>query len=278
MEPKLLKQSPYYNIDQFIAYLKGKQNQFTVINLNCESLNAKFDELQVFIHELDQNSCSPAAICLQETWLHDHSDLSLFHLENYNLIARGKSCTARGGVAIYLQEEYDYEILDIFEGSEIWEGQFIKITIPGTNKKVILGNIYHPPRDLNDNYELFIREFSSILNKLQKSKQEILIGGDFNIDLLKIHEKAMYATFFDTVTSLGFYPQITLPTRLSQRRGTIIDNFLYKLSDLLTNLTDSGIISSRISDHFPYFIGLDILSTNHDPLPKYTNIRPRHIN
>ena len=45
-----------------------------------------------------------------------------------------------------------------------------------------------------------------------------------------------------------------------------------------TNLSNSGIITSRISDHFPYFICLDILLPKYDPVPKYIKIRPRHTN
>ena len=75
---------------------------------------------------------------------------------------------------------------------------------------------------------------------------------------------------------MRFFPQITLPTRLSERRGTIIDNFLYKISDTRSNLSSSGIITSRISDHFPYFMCLDILHVKYDEVPKHIKSRPRH--
>ena len=76
-EPILIKQSPYFDSDEIIAYLKNKQNQFTVISLNCESLNAKIDELNIFLDNLSSHGCLPSAICLQETWLQNDSDLSL---------------------------------------------------------------------------------------------------------------------------------------------------------------------------------------------------------
>ena len=46
-EPKLIKQSPYFDIDKLVLHLKQMQNHFTIISLNCESLNAKFDELKI---------------------------------------------------------------------------------------------------------------------------------------------------------------------------------------------------------------------------------------
>ena len=102
-----------------------------------------------------------------------------------------------------MNDIYDYKQLDIFERSDIWEGQFIEIRVCSSKKKVILGNIYRPPRDLIENYEMFINEFSAVLQKIQRSKNEILVGGDFNIDLLRLHDKQSFATFFDTVTSMG---------------------------------------------------------------------------
>ena len=40
------------------------------------------------------------------------------------------------------------------------------------------------------------------------------ICGDFNIKLLKIGIKSHYNTFFENMLSSGFYPKITLPTRI----------------------------------------------------------------
>ena len=59
-------------------------------------------------------------------------------------------------------------------------------------------------------------EFASNLFDLQKSKSEIIIAGDYNIDLLKINEKPIICEYFDTIVSHGFFPKITMPTRLSE--------------------------------------------------------------
>ena len=77
-----------------------------------------------------------------------------------------------------------------------------------SDKKLILGNIYRPPRDLHANYELFIEEFSLVLQCFEKSNYQVLIAGDFNIDLLRIHEKPMFARLFDTITSLIFFRKL----------------------------------------------------------------------
>ena len=50
------------------------------------------------------------------------------------------------------------------------------------------------------------------------------ICGDININLLKIHENNHYNSFDENITSNGFMPKITLPTRLSDTCNTLIDN------------------------------------------------------
>ena len=49
--------------------------------------------------------------------------------------------------------------------------------------------MHRPPRDAIENYKTFIDELNPILAHLQKIKIEVIIIGDFNIDLLKIKEK-----------------------------------------------------------------------------------------
>ena len=46
----------------------------------------------------------------------------------------------------------------------------------------------------------------------------------YNIHLLKINEINNYNTFYESVTSSGFMPQITLPTRQSDTCDRLIDN------------------------------------------------------
>ncbi len=77
---------------------------------------------------------------------------------------------------------------------------------------------------------------------------ECIITGDFNIDLLQINEKEIFSEFFDTLTDSSFYPKITLPTRYSNKHGTLIHNIFCKLTDSTINTT-SGILVKKISDH-----------------------------
>ena len=51
-ELNIIKHSPYLDQENFIKTLKGKNNNFTVLGLNIQSLNAKFAQLNFLLHLL----------------------------------------------------------------------------------------------------------------------------------------------------------------------------------------------------------------------------------
>ena len=81
----------------------------------------------------------------------------------------------------------------------------------------------------------------------------------------------MLVTFFDTLTSNSFFPQITFPTRFSGRCGTLIDNFFVKYSPIGAGNV-SGILTHRLSDHQPYFLVIDPIPVKQVP-PKMIDSR-----
>jgi hypothetical protein len=188
-----------------------------------------------------------------------------------NVYTQGKSCSTKGGLIIYLQDKFDYTYTSRLTNYNTWEGQIIQVK-KGKNlkKPIIIGNIYRPPKDLVEKYTEFINELAPILNMLQTNKNEAIITGDFNIDLLKINDKSVFSEYFDMLTNHSFYPKITLPTRLSNNHGTLIDNFLCKLTESTLD-TISGILIKKFSDHQPYFTILNnIHHKNHTP--KYIKV------
>ena len=263
--PILFKHSTYYDNDSFINAMKLKKDSFIVISLNCQSLRAKFNQLKVYLELFQRNNISISAICLQETWLSDQDDVSLLQLEGYTLISKGKSCSAHGGVAIYLHNRFKYSVIS-FPQSNVWDGLAIKVnedisrTGTITQKNIILGNIYRPPRQNVENIKTFSKEVVQLFNVLQHYKQ-VVIAGDFNLDLLKIKENNHVNDFFETLIANSYVPKITLPTRLTESNGTLIDNCLVKISDNFSKSL-AGILLQNLSDHSPYFIAIDNLITH----------------
>ena len=108
------------------------------------------------------------------------------------------------------------------------------------------------------------------MNLSTQKKCEIVIKGDFNIDLLKLEEKPKFNQFYDSLCTLNLVPKITLPTRLGTHTATLIDNFYCNLSiECFTSPT--YIITTQISDHLPYIMIINVPKANISP-PKYIQI------
>ena len=250
-----LTSSSYFTHDILSETLHTRKGYFNILSLNCQSINAKFDKILLLVTELKlkQNSFFFDAICLQETWLEEGADLSVFELEDYSCIARGKYCSEHGGLITYVHKKYDFTLYTIPVQSNIWEGLFISILNNKKNSKnLYICNVYRPPKDnlTADILNNFLHELNPVLSVLNKSKSIILLAADFNIDLLKINDRVISKDFLNNMFSQGFYPTIILPTRLTDNSSTLIDNVFININD---NSQSSGILLSNMSDHFPYF-------------------------
>ena len=148
-------------------------------------------------------------------------------------------------------DRFNVEPLDLAFTCTKWEGYCIKISQTELFiKHHIIANIYKPPYEGSEDFDVFLKEFNDFVNLLQNYGHSSQICGDFNINLLKIHSKPHYNTFFENMLSSGFYPKITLPTRICNTKGTIIDNIHSNETDCYDN---SGIFINPISDHQTIF-------------------------
>ena len=106
-----LHTSPYYSHDTFVESLENHQRRFSVLSLNCQSLNAKFNKLLILIEELRQNNFKFSVICLQETWLEEGADTKQFYIPNYTCISQGKYWSKHGGLVTYIHQRCIYNLV-----------------------------------------------------------------------------------------------------------------------------------------------------------------------
>ena len=74
--------------------------------------------------------------------------------------------------------------------------------------------------------------------------------GDFNMDLLAKREGGAAPDLLGECLSSGFYPLVSLPTRITDTSATLIDNIW---TNDLTKRVVSGLVTVRLSDHLPIF-------------------------
>ena len=249
-------ESPYIDPSDVTSFLINHKDKFLVLDINIQSINAMFDKLCIFLRQLAEQDIFFSAICLQETWLSENNfSYSNFSIPNYTSFFLPATCSSHGGLAVYISNSYQVQELNLYTSSKLWEGQFLEIFGGGLKRKITLCNIYRPPRDRNSDIKTFLSEFTPIVSTISNNSPECVISGDFNLDLLKINSRALIADYIELLYSYSFLPSITLPTRLSRRSATLIDQIFLKSS---SSNTCGGIILSNLSDHLMPFLCIDL--------------------
>ena len=147
----------------------------------------------------------------------------------------------------------------------------MEVTNVNISQPIVLGNIYRTPRDRNDDIKKFLDEYCKTLAKISDTRRDIVLVGDFNLDLLKINSRNIFSEYLDSMLSLSLSPVITLPTRFSKCRATLIDHIFCKTSNL-SYQCQGGIMLKHLSDHYPAFIAIKNKATHNHP-PKHVTIQ-----
>ena len=107
--------------------------------------------------------------------------------------------------------------------------------------------IYRPP---NTAIDAFITCFEILIDDIRKSKNEYLIAGDYNPDLLKQDSHNGTHLLVNTIYSNYMIPRITRPTRFIDNSSSMVDNIFTNKPD---DTSISGILIADISDHLTIF-------------------------
>ena len=91
--------------DVFLAITLAMNN--TILQWNCRSIKANFDELNLLINEK-----RPVAVCLQETFLKDSDKFTLKYQSCYFKHCSGND-KASGGVAVIVNNNVPHHFLKL---------------------------------------------------------------------------------------------------------------------------------------------------------------------
>ena len=82
-----------------------------------------------------------------------------------------------------------------------------------SNPSIVIGNIYRPPYDNNsrENIETYVSELDPVLSMIKTHSTDMMITGDFKINLLHttLCNKGPYGEFLYLMLGHSLYPQIT---------------------------------------------------------------------
>ena len=178
------------------------------------------------------------------------------------------------GLITYVHEMFRSEEVIIDQTATGWEHLTVQISHCKPNsKKYVVSNIYRPQEKFVVELDLFIGEFSDFLNSLRNYNRSTFVCGDFNINLLEITSNHYVREYFESICSMGYFPRITLPTRIQPPAFSLIDNILANGLNETENAI-SGLLINDLSGH-------KIIFTFHqnnsyiDKVNKFINIEKR---
>ena len=73
-----------------------------ISSLNAQSIISKFDSIHALLDIAKSQNVNFHIICIQESWLKEGSDISLFQINGYQCFSQGTQCSAHGGLVTYV--------------------------------------------------------------------------------------------------------------------------------------------------------------------------------
>ena len=211
------------------------KKQFRVMSLNVQSMNNKFDAIRL----LAETTGAPI-LALQETW--GRNPTTEYSIKGYHrpeiITRKGEGMNLGGGVGLWVSKSLDFETIKVPWHERVCEMQ--AINIPGKN--LIIVNVYRPFGDINIFFELLENALDHISNSFPKS--DLIMVGDFNIDLIKSSTQAN--RLIELTLLHNCLQQVTLPIRIQGSTQTLIDHvFINTKQDCKTD-----VVMCDLSDHY----------------------------
>ena len=183
-------------------------------------------------------------LCISETFLNDSILNGEVNVTGYAEVLRDDRLNGdkRGGSAIYIRDSIPHVETPRLHNVTLFEYKCIEIRLNGS-KPFSLVTIYRS-NQCGDPIKAFYDQLESVLDVASSGNKEIIITGDFNIDLSRnyCHRHNLVQLFQQySCTQL-----INESTRITENTSTLIDHiWAYDLN----NVKKSGVIPVGISDH-----------------------------
>lgn len=147
----------------------------TIAHLNIRGLLNKLDELKYHVHKLNID-----ILHVSETLLTSNTDSKLVNIPGYNMIRRDREGRRGGGVLSYIHNSINFSHLTNLCNT-LSESISIIICQPKA-KPFITSVVYRPPNSPVS----WSHSFSDYISECNKLQDEIIVTGDFNIDLAQL--------------------------------------------------------------------------------------------
>lgn len=243
-------------------------DQIKVLYTNIRSLSAHYDELLLLLQSRSEQGQDYDIIALSETWVKPEN-LKLFPIRNYaTYIAHRDDGRRSGGVVYYVKESLQ---IRKNETVNIQGANVLKLKLQhqnqrsnGKNNELIMYLLY---RDCTSPKQSFVESLEQEL--LKEKRNNVVIFGDLNIDLLDERESSEYLNMLMSQGCLSFQ---NCPTRENSCLDHVFANHQNVTCKLLeTQINDHATIEISVlsQDTYQRLEEKKIEITNEELFQKY---------
>ena len=242
----------YLDCDNFNrTFPENKSKNLSFFHLNINSLPKHFENLNCYLNSLQHKF---KIIGISETRITNTTAPHKLDINGYSALFNKTEASA-GGTALYIAQEINFkqrkDLSNCVYSQKELESTFCELNLKN-QPNLIVGCIYkHPGMNMNT----FLKNhLNPAMQKILKENKDVVLLGDFNIDLLKSGSNIIVNTFIDTLQSFCLLPSISLPTRVTESTKTLIDNIFFTPNKYRVS---SGNLLAGLSDHLPQFLIFD---------------------
>ena len=143
------RQCDYYDSVSIPTFDPATDRLFA-LRVNIRSLQKNFDD---FYHLLTELNTLPNLICLSETRLKDTLNLRLVNLARHNIVTKNSKTNA-GGVAMYVSETLEYEVIQKYSINDPnCEDLWVKLRFKNSETLLVCVIYRHPIANINDFFD-----------------------------------------------------------------------------------------------------------------------------
>ena len=222
---------------------KSISSNISIVHYNVQSFLQKKDILYAELQQFD-------VIAISETWLSNNVSTEDIYFSNYHApFRRDRIGDAHGGILIYVSDKlfskrrFDLELPGI---------ECVWIEIKTKTKTFLFSTFYRPP---NSAANVLTSFESSIGLAIDENIDDLIITGDFNLDMLK-------TTTSNKINNIAqqyaLSQMIKDPTHFTENSSSIIDLFLVKQPACVTFCgVAEPFLDQNIRYHCPIYIVLN---------------------
>ena len=253
----------YFTVDKFNkSFNTNIKGQLSTININVRGLECNFSNLTQFLntmhYKFDVIFLTECHIQADDLNIDIHNRHPIDGYDKFYV----KSCIKFGGVVMYIKQKFKAQYyLNLTKTCTTHDSLYVKIdpiNLHGNKKRkniLFLGGYYRHCRE-SDKIQ-FIDSFSSDISQKALQKNDIIIGGDFNICLMKSTSNADSLCFLNSIIGNTCEILIFKPTRIQYYKNSLQIKSATLIDQIITNLFEyectAGNLLYSDSDHHATF-------------------------